>query len=382
MRTYARAIGLSLLSLALGACGEKKAEDPNQLRILIGQASPLTGPQAHLGKDSENGVRLAIDELNAEKISIGGKAAVFELISEDDMADPRTATTIAQKFVDRGVNGVLGHLNSGATIPASKIYNDAGIVQISPSATATSYTAQGYPGAFRVMTNDSQSGVVLGQYAVRELKASRIALIDDRTAYGQGLADEFEKAAVAAGATIVRREFTTDKASDFNAILTGIKGTDAQLVFFGGMDAQAAPMVKQMRALGLDIPLMGGDGLRTAEFIKLAGADANGVVASSPGVPPEQMPRGPAFKQKFEARFGPIQLYAPYAYDATRLMAAAMVQAGSADPAVYRPVLASLNYEGVTADISFDAKGDLKRGVVSVYRVVDGQWQLLTTASN
>jgi branched-chain amino acid transport system substrate-binding protein len=303
----------------------------------IGHAAPLTGPQAHLGKDNENGVRLAIDELNTQGLTIGGQKVKFELESEDDQADPRIATTVAQKFVDDKVNGVIGHLNSGTTIPTSRIYNDAGLVQISPSATNPKYTQQGYKGAYRVMANDVQQGQVLGQFAVNDLAAKKIAIIDDRTAYGQGLADEFEKAAKAAGGSIVVREFTNDKASDFTAILTKIKGTAPDLVFYGGMDGQGAPMAKQMQTLGLKAKFLGGDGIHTAEFMKLAGAAAEGVTASLPGVPLESMPHGPDFKQRFESKYGVIQLYAPYCYDAMMVMADAMKRANSVEPAKYLP---------------------------------------------
>ena len=353
---------------------------PEILNIRIGHAAPLTGPQAHLGKDNENAIRLAIDELNNEKITIGGKTAHFELLSEDDMADPRTATQVAQKLVDAGINGMIGHLNSGTSIPASKIYHDAGLVEISPSATAIAYTAQGFPGAFRVMANDSQQGKQLAHYAVQTLGLSKLAIIDDRTAYGQGLADVFEKTAIELGATVVKREFTTDKSSDFNAILTSVKGSDAQLLFYGGMDAQGAPMVKQMRALSITIPFMGGDGVYTAEFLKLAGSDAEGVIGSLPGIPLASMKGGPEFKQRFEAKYGVIQLYAPYVYDATRMMAKAMQQANSIDPAQYRAVLATMEYPGLTSTIRFDAKGDLVNSPVSLYRVHNGVWEFLQTA--
>lgn len=350
------------------------------LTIRIGHAAPLTGPQAHLGKDNENAIRLAIDELNAEKISIAGKTAQFELLSEDDMADPRTATQVAQKLVDAGISGMIGHLNSGTSIPASKIYHDAGLVEISPSATAIAYTAQGFPGAFRVMANDSQQGKQLAHYAVQTLGLNKLAIIDDRTAYGQGLADVFEKTALELGATVVKREFTTDKSSDFNAILTSVKGSDAQVLFFGGMDAQGAPMVKQMRALGITTPFMGGDGVYTAEFLKLAGADAEGVIGSLPGIPLASMKGGPEFKQRFEAKYGVIQLYAPYVYDAMRMMAKAMQQANSTDPAQYRPVLAAMEYPGLTSTIHFDDKGDLVNSPVSLYRVHNSAWEFLQTA--
>ncbi|HWS03942.1 MAG TPA: branched-chain amino acid ABC transporter substrate-binding protein, partial [Gammaproteobacteria bacterium] len=306
----------------------------------------------------------------------------LQLLSEDDQADPRTATIIAQKLVDGGVAGVIGHLNSGATIPASKIYHDAGIPQISPSATAIAYTAQGFKTAFRVMTNDEQQGKVLGQYAVAQLGAKQIAIIDDRTAYGQGLADEFEKAAKAAGAEIVAHEFTSDRSTDFLAILTSIKAKNPQLLFYGGMDAQAGPMAKQMKQLGLNVQLLGGDGVETAEFIKLAGADAEGVVASSPGLPLESMPGGTAFKEKFTAHYGQIQTYAPYAYDAVYVMVEAMRRADSAEPGKYLAELPNTNYQGVTGHLRFDAKGDVAGGSVTLYKSTNGTWQVLETVQS
>ena len=383
-------LSMSLLAAAIAVAGCSKKEEAAKidgtantggLVVKIGHAAPLTGPQAHLGKDNENGVRLAIDDLNAQGFSIGGKKVQFQLESEDDQADPRIATTVAQKFVDDKVSGMIGHLNSGTTIPASRIYNDAGIVEISPSATNPKYTQQGYKGAFRVMANDIQQGKVLGEFAVNDMNAKKIAIIDDRTAYGQGLADEFEKAAKAAGASIVVHEFTNDKAQDFTAILTKIKGAAPDLVFYGGMDGQGAPMVKQLQTLGLKAQFLGGDGIHTAEFMKLAGAAAEGVTASLPGVPLVQMPKGADFKQRFEAKYGKIQLYAPYCYDAMMVLAEAMQRANSAEPAKYLPEMAKTNYSGVTANIKFDDKGDLQGGSITVYRVVKGEWQVLKTVA-
>ncbi len=391
-RIPARLFGITALStlIALGACSKQEpasqtaqaTASQTALTVKIGHAGPLTGAQAHLGKDNENAVRLAVDELNSENVKIGDKTAHFELLSEDDMADPRTATQVAQKLVDAGVSVVIGHMNSGTSIPASKIYHDNGIVQISPSATAIAYTAQGFPGAMRVMANDSQQGAQLAHYAIEKLGLKKIAIIDDRTAYGQGLADVFAKTAAELGATVVSREYTSDKASDFNAILTSIKGTDAELLFYGGMDAQAAPMLKQMHALGMKAKLMGGDGLRTAEFLKLLGNDADGVIGSLPGIPVANMSGGAAFQQKFETRFGVIQLYAPYAYDATRMAVAAMQKTGSTDPAVYRAALAQLEYQGVTAKIHFDAKGDLANSAVSLYQAEKGEWKFVETVGS
>ena len=368
-------------ALSLSACGKKPdaASDGKQV-IRIGQSSPLTGPQAHLGKDNDNGARLAIDEINATNPTLGGKPVVFELMSEDDGADPKTATTVAQRLVDEGVVGVIGHLNSGATIPASKVYSDAGIPQISPSATAVKYTTQGFKTAFRVMTNDAQQGKVLGAYAAKLGK--KIAIIDDRTAYGQGLADEVEKAAKAAGEEVVAREYTTDRASDFMAILTSIKGKSPDVVFFGGMDPQAAPLVKQMRQLGMKAQFLGADGSETPKFIELAGPDAEGSIASMPGLPLESMPGGQAFEQKFEAKYGQIQNYAPYAYDAARVMVDAMKRANSAEPAKYLAELPKTDFQGVTGHIRFDAQGDLAGGSITLYQVKDGKWTVLETVKS
>lgn len=371
------------VATVLVACSPKPhtpsmTEDGKRI-VVIGHAAPLTGTQAHLGKDNENGVRLAIDDLNAAGFKIGDESVVFQLDSQDDQADPRMATTVAQKFVDDGVKAVIGHLNSGTTMPASRVYNSAGIVEISPSATTPRYTQQGFDNAFRVMANDIQQGRALGEFAVQELGAKKIAIIDDRTAYGQGLADEFEKAAIAAGAEIIVREYTSDKASDFTAILTKIKGKKPDLLFFGGMDGQGAPMAKQMQSLGLSMQLLGGDGIHTAEFMKLAATAAEGVVASLPGRPLDTLANGPAFKKRFEAKYGKIQLYAPYCYDAMMILAQAMQRAGTTDPVKVKQELAKTDYNGVTSRIRFDAQGDLTQGSITVYRAKAGQWQVLKT---
>jgi len=371
-----------LFAATLVACGksETSATTPASPTSNFGASAPLTGPQAHIGKDNENGTRMAIEDANAKGISIGGKKAHFELLSEDDQTDPKTATIVAQKLVDAKVNGIIGHLNSGTTIPASRIYSDNGIPQISPSATAVAYTAQGFKTAFRVMANDGQQGKVLGEFAAKNLGAKKIAVLDDRTAYGQGLADEFIKSAQANGAQIVTHEYTTDKAVDFTAVLTSIKGKKPDLVFFGGMDPQGAPMLKQLRALAIDAKFMMGDGGTTPKFIENAGAAADGAYASLPGVPLVQMPGGKDFSQRYEAEFKhPIELYAPYCYDAVNVMIAAMQKAGSAEPAKYLPELAKIEYNGVTAKIAFDEKGDLKGGSITVYQVQQGKWQPLQT---
>jgi len=348
-----------------------------ELVIKIGHVGPITGNIAHLGKDNENGARLAIEELNAQGMMIGGRKARFELLAEDDAGDPKQGTAAAQKLVDAKVNGVIGHLNSGTTIPASRLYSQANIPQISPSATNPKYTQQGYKTAFRVVANDGQLGGVLGRYAVSDLKGKNVAVIHDKTAYGEGVADEFRKAAVKAGAKVVAREYTTNTATDFRTILTTVKGKKPDVVFYGGMDAQAGPMLRQMKQLGIPSRFMGGDGICTAELIKLAGdslADGQVVCAEAGGVVEAKKKAMEDFRARYKAKFGiDVQLYAPYVYDAVMVMADSMKRANSAEPAKYLPLLAKANYEGVTGKIAFDSKGDIRDGALTLFTYKGGK---------
>jgi len=348
--------------------------------VTIAHVGPTSGAIAHLGKDNENGAIMAVEELNAKGVTIGGKKVTIKLMLEDDGADPKQGTSVAQKLADANVVGVIGHLNSGTSIPASKIYSDAGIPQISPSATNPKYTRQGFKTTFRVVADDTQLGSTLGKYAVKTLKGKAIAVIDDRTAYGQGVAEEFSKAVKAAGGKIVAQEFTTDKATDFNAILTTIKGKKPDVVFFGGMDAVAGPMLRQMKSLGISAKFMGGDGICSAELVKLGGdaiADNQVYCAEAGGVE-----KGSKFEKarndfdaKFKAKFNAdVQVYAPYVYDSVNLMVAAMVKAGSSVPAKYLPVLAATKgYQGVTGAIGFDTKGDILGGALTLKTVRGGK---------
>ncbi len=349
-----------------------------ELVVKIGHVGPTSGAIAHLGKDNENGARMAIDDLNAKGVMIGGQKVKFELLAEDDAGDPKQGTAVAQKLVDAKVNGVIGHLNSGTTIPASQIYNAAGIPQISPSATNPKYTRQGFNTAFRVVADDVQLGGTLGRYANKDMGGKVIAVIDDRTAYGQGVADEFEKAVTAAGGKTLDRQFTTDKATDFTAILTGLKAKKPDIIFFGGMDAVAGPMMRQMKQLGINAKFVGGDGICSAKLPELAaGAMADGqvVCAEAGGVEGEQKAGMDDFRAKFKEKYNvEVQVYAPYVYDALNVMVAAMVKADSADPAKYLPELAKTDgYKGVTGNISFDEKGDIKNGALTLYTYKDGK---------
>ena len=365
----------ALLMIALSAATVATAAHAQEI-VKIGHVAAMTGPVAHFGKDSENGARMAIDALNARGATVGGKKVKWVLVPEDDGGDPKQATAAAQKLADAHVNGVIGHETSGTTIPASKIYFDAGIPQISPSATNPKYTQQGFNTAFRVVANDVQLGRALGRYAVKNMGAKRIAVIDDRTAYGQGLVTEFTNGLRQQGANVVAREFTNDKATDFAAILTRIRATNPDLVFFGGMNAVAGPMLRQMKQLGINARMMGGDGICSDEMHKLSGgtmADGQVVCAEAGGVEDAGKAGMDKFRADYRKRYGiDVQIIAPYAYDAVLAIAAAMDKAGSALPAKYLPQLASIRYPGVTGAIAFDAHGDIQDGVLTLYTFKGG----------
>ena len=384
MRFHAKTIGLALASaFIVFGCGKEappppppKAEQPPAppppLVVRIGHVAPLTGGIAHLGKDNENGARLAIEEANAAGIALGGRKVNFELLAEDDQADPKIGNTVAQKLVDAKVAGVVGHLNSGTTIPASAVYSQAGIPMISGSATNPALTEQGLKGVFRVVGRDDQQGPAVANYLIEKVKPKTVAVIDDATPYGEGLANEVEKTLKAAGVKVLPREKGTDKTTDWKAILTKLKGKKPDAVFYGGMDATGGPLLKQARELKIDVPFSYGDGGCTDKMAELAGAAAEGMICSQAGIPVQAA--GRKFLDAYKAAFkiDPI-LYAPFTYDATNLLIAAMQQADSPEPAKYLPVLEKISHEGASGRIAFDEKGDRKDAEMTIFTMKDGK---------
>ncbi|MBK6557682.1 MAG: branched-chain amino acid ABC transporter substrate-binding protein [Comamonadaceae bacterium] len=368
---------LKLTVAAAIACVAGMASAQDTQVVKIGHVAPMSGGQAHYGKDNENGVRMAIEELNTQNIVIGGKKIRFEIAAEDDAADPKQGAAVAQKLCDAKVAGVVGHLNSGTTIPASKVYNDCGIPHVTGAATNPNLTKPGYKTTYRIIANDNALGAGLAFYAADALKLKRIAVIDDRTAYGQGVADVFKKTAQAKGIQIVDEQFTTDKATDFMAILTAIKSKNPDGIFFGGMDPQAGPMLRQMEQLGLgNVKYFGGDGICTAEVVKLAAGakTVENVVCAEGGASLAKMPSGNAWKAKYDAKYpGQFQVYSPYTYDATFVLVDAMKRANSTDPKVYTAKLIDANYKGVTSTISFEPNGELKNPAMTLYVYKDGK---------
>jgi branched-chain amino acid transport system substrate-binding protein len=347
------------------------AASAQEVVVKIGHVAPMSGGQAHYGKDNENGARMAVEDLNAKGVVIGGKKVKLELMAEDDAADPKQGAAVATKLCDAKVNGVVGHLNSGTTIPASKIYNDCGIPMITGAATNPKLTQQGFKNVFREIANDNALGAGLALHAANNLKLKKVAIIDDRTAYGQGVAEVFKKTAQSLGMTVVDEQYTNDKATDFTAILTAIKAKAPDAIFYGGMDTQGGPMLRQMEQLGLtNVKYFGGDGICTEKLIENAGGAKTlaNVVCAEGGSSLAKMPGGNAWKARYDAKYpGQFQVYSPYTYDAVGVLVDAMQRAGSTDPKVYGPLLFKTDYQGVTAKIGFEADGELKNPAMTLY---------------
>lgn len=364
------------LCVCFAAVGSAKSEEIRTVKI--GIAAPLTGFSASNGKDEENAARLAFEEANAQGLVVGGAKIHFEIDGQDDAADPKTAVLVAQRFVDDGVSGVIGHYNSGCSIAASSVYRRAGIPQISPTSSSPSYTARGYETTFRTISNDDQMALLAANYSVGRLGAKRIAVIDDSTDYGTNLVTEYVKAIQKAGAQLVSWQYTTTTAIDFRALLTTIKGLNPDLVFYVGQDVQAAGLAKQMHQLGMKAKFMGEGGFTNEHFLQLAGQGAKHMYSWEYGLPRERMPRAAELDAKLKARFGVgIVQFAPLAYDAAWVMINAMKAADSTDPQKVIDALHALSFEGVTGTVSFTRTGDLRNASATLYQEQAGKWAVL-----
>lgn len=364
---------LCIATVVAGMAGGVMAQE--QI-IKIGHIGPTSGPQAHFGKDDENGVRMAIEDLNAKGMEIGGKKVKFVLVAEDDVADPKQGTAASQKLCDDKVAGAVAFVNSGVAIPSSKVFQDCGIPMITGAATNPDLTKPGWNTTYRVIANDNALGAALATYAAKNLKLKNVAVIDDRTAYGQGLANVFKKDAEKQGIKIVANEFTNDKATDFMAILTSIKAKKPDAIFYGGMYGQAGPMLRQMAQLGMnDVKMFGGDGICVTELAKVAAGakPLENVVCADGGASIAKMPGGTEWKKRYDAKYpGQFQVYSPYFYDGTMLLADAMKRANSWDPKVYIPFLQKSDYSGVTSKIQFEKNGEMKNPSYTLSRYVSG----------
>ena len=374
----------AMLAAGIVGCSKEEAKpvastEPT-VTVTIAHAGPLTVKTPHLGKDDENGVALALAQANDKKIKIGGKLVKFVMVSEDDQGDPKVGTTVATKLVDAKVVAVVGHLNSGVSIPASEIYSKAGIPMISGSATNPVLTERGLANTFRTVGRDDQQGPAIATYIANEIKAKKVSLIDDKTAYGEGLANEVEKTLKADKIAILGRERTTDTETDFKSILTKIKAKNPDVVFHGGMDQTGGPLLKQARELGIKAIFVFGDGACTNEMFTLAKDAANGLVCSQAGLPAAAASK--EFLSDFNKKFGDVKQYAPYYYDATLAVIEAMKKADSVDPIKFGPELFKVSFTGATGKVEFDAKGDRKDADITIFKMVDGKIAPVSVVKN
>jgi branched-chain amino acid transport system substrate-binding protein len=379
MKKY-RVFAIALLACATGVAANVFAANEEQI-VKIGLTGPLTGTQAAIGKDDENGVKMAIERLNAKGVVIGGKKTRFELVSQDDAGDPRTGMTVAQSLVDADVKVIFGPFNSGVAIPISSLVDKASIV-MATVASNPSITQHDYRYVYRISASDTQLGGRMGAFAASRLKVKRFAVVDDRTAYGQGLADEFVAAAKANGIDIVTREYTTDKATDFAAILTRVKASNVDGIFYGGYYAQAGLLRKQMKRLAMTGYLLGGDAMCNSELAKIGGeAVDHGVYCPQGGAVLEQTPEGRAFVADYRKRFNsdPLTYSAPL-FDGVNIVVEAMEKAQSVEPAKYRASLDATDQRGVAGQYQFDPHRDLKQSPITIYTYDKGD--LVPLASN
>jgi len=353
----------AVIALLLAACSK-----PTDNEIKIGHVAPLTGSIAHLGKHNENGALLAVEEINKAGLTINGKKLILKLVLEDDAADPKTAIQVAQKLVDAKVVAVVGHLNSGTSISASKTYSDAGITQVSPSATNPNYTKQGFKTTYRLVATDAEQGPALASYVANNLKAKAVAIIDDSTQYGKGLADEFEKTVKAAGITVLTRESSSEKATDFKAILNKVKAGKPDVIMYGGTDTAGGLLAKQALELGIPAKIVGGDFMCSDNLAEFAGDAIKNVICSEAAMALSRMKAGPEFQKKYKERFNiDVDIYAPFAYDAVYLIVDAMKRANSVEPTKILAVIPQTNFEGLIGNIAFEDNGDLRDGIITIY---------------
>ena len=355
---------LTIMLVVMGGC-QKKEEV-----IKIGVAAPLTGDQAKIGTDLRNGVTLAVEEWNAKGGVLGKKIAV---VAVDDQHDPKQAVSVANKLVNERVAGVVGHFNSSCSIPSSDVYHRGGVPMISPGSTNPQLTEKGYRGVFRVCGRDDQQGKVGAEFVINKLNLKRIAVIHDKTTYGQGLADEFRKF-VKGKVEIVYYGGIIQGDKDFKTVLTSVREKNPQLIYFGGIYPEAGLLVKQARELGIAVPFMSGDGTIDPKFVEIAGVKAaeGTYLTFSPDT--KQIPTAKSFVENYERKYGEIGPYSVYAYDAANILLTAVREAGSSEGKAVMDKLHSMEFSGALGKIRFDEKGDVTVSPYVVWITKDGKF--------
>ena len=366
MSTFTRYFYLcGMLLLIVSGCVR---QDENVIRI--GAAGPMTGSQSKMGMDLRNAVEMAVSEWN-EKGGVLGKK--IQLVAGDDQADPKQAVSIANKFINQKIVALVGHWNSSCSIPASKYYNDANVVMISPATTNPQFTLQGFKNVFRVCGTDDQQGRVAAEFVLKTLHPRSVAIIHDKTAYGQGLADYFKKA-LGDSVRIAYFGGVIQGDQNYKAVLTTIKETKAELYFFGGIYPEAGRLVRQAKEIGLDIPMVTGDGVYDPTFISIAGKAAEGTYVTF-GKDPSGQSIARTFLERFKAKYGEPGPYSIYAYDAANIILTAIQKTGTSDGEKVRDYIATTAFQGAFGEISFDRNGDVTKAPYVVWQVKGGAFQ-------
>lgn len=351
--------------LLLGACSR-------QVTVKIGVVAPMSGPLAQYGKDIANGAQVAVDELNSDHFGIDRKRARFELVIEDDRASPEEGKAAAKRLIDAGVAAVFGHFNSGVSIAAAPLYAAAGIPQLSVS-TNPKYTRMGLKTTFRITADDVQQGATLARLIGEKLRSKSLYVVDDRTTFGAGIADEVERGVKMKSPPI--RESVEGKTANYADLAKKIINANTDAVFFGGDEAVGLPLLKALRKAGSTARFVVADAMCDASTLKGAEGSANSnYFCTIAGVPPSWLSSGIGFMDMYKAKFGPPGAYSTLSYDGIHILAQAMQEAGSASPASFLPVLAKGSFSGkIQGAIEFDGKGDIKDGTVVIYQSIGGQ---------
>ncbi|RTL88643.1 branched-chain amino acid ABC transporter substrate-binding protein [Ancylobacter aquaticus] len=344
---------LLIAGLALGAMAALAV--PASAQIKVGVGGPMTGANATFGAQLKNGAEQWAADVNAKGGILGEKV---ELIIGDDASKPEQGVSVANKFISDGVKVVLGHFNSGVSIPASEQYAEAGILQLTPASTNPTFTERGLTTVFRVCGRDDQQGAVAGDYIAKNLKDKKIGIVHDKTPYGKGLADETQKAMNAAGITEVVYEGINPGEKDYSALVSKLKAANVDVLYYGGLHTEAGLLVRQMRDQGMTTVLFSGDGITDKEFWTIAGPGAAGTLMTF-GPDPRNSPAAAAVVAEFKKKGIDPEGYVLYTYAAGQVFQQAAEATKSLDNAKLAEYIHSgKTFKTVLGDLIFDKKGD------------------------
>lgn len=370
-------LAVSVLALACGVCAfDKQGEE-----VLVGLAAPLTGPEAYIGIGMMQGAQIAVEDANIKGPVFGNSK--LKLVSVDDQRNPTQAVLVANKLAsDPKIAGVVGHFNSSCTKAASSIYHESRMTQITPASTNPDISKQGFDTFFRICATDDVQAPAAAVYAWQDLGIKTIAIIDDKTTYGTGLANAFEKKFKELGGTVLIHQGITQGDKDFTPLLTRLKSMNPEMIFYGGVYPEMALLIKQASKSGLETRWMGGDGIFEASLIQLVTPElAEGIYATMLGVDPHSIPEAKDFVTRYEARYGEIGSFSAYGYEAMNVLIEAIRRAGKNDrEAVLAQMKSMKDFKGILGLINFDEKGDAVGKSVGIFKIENGKFRFIKEA--